>query len=549
MKLKFRLLASTSVLVSLMVAACDNSTMRIATHTQLENLDPVWTTAYMTRNHGYLVYDTLFALDQNLEPQPQMVESFSVSADQKTYTFKLRPGLKWHDGTNVTAADCVASLVRWSKRDGVGQELFKGVSSVTASDDQTMVMQFIQPNDEVLTALAKVSSNVPFMMPRRVAETDPMKPIDDATGSGPYVFQKDKWVPGSKAVYIKNPNYAPRNEKASLAAGGKVAKAKEIDLVYYRDQNAAADALLKGDVDYVESPSTKLLPKLVGKDHVVVANTDPLGNVAMMRFNSQAKPFNNPAIRRAVLMTINQGQYMNAALGDKRFYRDCFSVYACGTTYGTEAGAELMKKGDLDAARAALRAARYDGTPVVILNPADVPVIAALTAVTAENLRNIGMNVEVRDMSLADMMQQRTQGGWSIFHTWWLAGDLLDPMSIAYSGNATTGWPGAPQDAQLESLRLAFSKATSTDEKQKLAAKVQERVIAIGALGTLGQFFEPVAFRDNVVGITSPIQFYWSLARATPEAQRIEGVPGEIKGQFFNEEIGAWRMPAPYTKK
>ncbi len=550
MQLHNKLLASAAVLIPLVAGACaDNqNTMRIATHTQLENLDPEWTTAYMTRNHGYLVYDTLFAYDQNFEPKPQMVDTYTVSPDQKTWTFKLRPGQKWHDGTNVTAADCVASLQRWAKRDGDGQDLFKNVASLTAADDQTIVMQLSRPDNRVLIDLAKMSANVPFMMPKRIAETDPNTPITDATGSGPFIFQKDKWDPNGKAVYVRNPNYVPRSDKASLAAGGKVARAKEIDLVYYRDQNAAADALVKGDVDYLESPSTRLVPKIAGKNHVVIANTDPLGNLAMMRFNSQAKPFNNPAIRRAVLMTIHQERYMDAALGDKRFYRPCFSIYACGTTYASLAGAELMQKdGDLDAARTALKAAHYDGTPVVILNPSDNPVISAFTAVTAENLRYIGMNVEVRDMTLANMMQERTKGNWSLFHTWWLAGDVMDPSDIAYSGNAATGWPGAAQDAQLESLRLAFSKATSPDEKFKLAAKVQERVYALATLAPLGQFFEPVALRDDVVGVTSPIQFYWSLARATPKAQRVEGVPGEIKGQFFTETIGDYQWPVPYN--
>lgn len=533
MSLKSTLLAGAAILVPLTLGACGNTdTVRIATHSQLENLDPEWTTAYITRNHGYLVYDTLFALDQNLEPQPQMVESFNSSADQKTWTFKLRPGLKWHDGTNVTAADCVASLERWGKRDGVGQELFKNVTSLEAADDKTIVLQLREPSNLVLESLAKASSNVPFMMPKRLAATDPNVAITEAIGSGPYMFEQNKWVPGAKASYSRNPNYVARVEKTSMAAGGKVAKAKKIDLIYYGDQEAAAAALVKGDVDYVESPSTRLVPKLVGQKHVVVANTDPLGNVAMMRFNSQQKPFNNPAVRRAVLMTINQEQYMTSALGDKRFWRTCYSVYACGTPMANEAGASILQTNNIEAARKALKAAHYDGTPVVVLNPKDNPVITALTSVTVENLRKIGMTVEVRDMTLAEMMKARTGSDWSMFHTWWLAGDVVDPMGIAYSGDMAKGWPGAPSDPQLESLRLAYSKAASADERKSIAAKAQERVLAIGALGTLGQFFEPVAFRDNVTGITSPIQFYWSLARESREKQRIEGVPGEIQGQF-----------------
>ncbi len=540
MPLKLRLLAGAVLLLPLATGACDNN-VRIATHAKLENLDPIWTTAYITRNHGYLVYDTLFALDQNLEPKPQMVETYKTSEDGRTWTFTLRPGLKWHDGTNVSAEDCVASLQRWSKRDGMGQELFKDVTSLTAADSRTIVMQLAKPSGIVLESLAKVSSNVPFMMPKRVAETDPFTPIQDATGSGPYVFQKDKFVPGAQAVYTKNTAYVPRSDKSSMAAGAKIAKAREIGLIYYGDSTAAAKALQADTVQYVESPTPKVVTQLVGKDHIVVANTDPLGNVAMMRFNSQLPPFDNPGVRKAVLMTIDQDKYMKAALGDPRFYRQCFSIYACGTPFATDAGNAVLRTANLDAARKALRAAGYRGQTVVILNPTDIPVIAAFTAVTVANLREIGMTVEVRDMSFETMMKERAvPGGWNMFHTWWLAGDVDDPMAIAYSGNAVTGWPGAPNDPQLEQLRLAFSRANGIDEKKAIADKVQERVLAIGALGTLGQFFEPVAFRDNVTGITSPIQFYWSLARGTKAEQQAENIPGKIEGQFQKEWVGYW---------
>jgi peptide/nickel transport system substrate-binding protein len=540
-----KLLAGAALFIPLITGACDNN-VRVATHAKLEYLDPIWTTAYITRNHGYLVYDTLFALDQNFEPKPQMVDKYTTSPDGLTWTFTLRPGLKWHDGTDVTAEDCVASLQRWAKRDGTGQELFKDVRSLSASDSRTIVMQLNRPSGIVLEALAKSSANVPFMMPKRVADTDPNTPIQDATGSGPFIFQKDKFVPGQQAVYVKNKAYVPRSEPASLAAGGKIAKSNEIGLVYYGDSNTAAKELIKDNVQYIESPTPKVVTQLVGKDHVIVANTDPLGNVGMMRFNSQQAPFNNPAVRRAVLMTIDQNAYMMAALGDRRFYRVCYSVYPCGTPLATDAGNAILKTANLEAARKALRAAGYNGAPIVVLNPTDIPVIAAFTRVTVENLRNIGMKVEVRDMSFETMMKERTvkgtpaQGGWSMFHTWWLAGDVDDPMAIAFSGDAAKGWPGAPNDPQIEKLRLDFSRAATLDEKRAIAAKLQERLLAIGALGTLGQFFEPVAFRDNMTGITAPIQFYWTLYRATKGDEQQKSYPGQLDGQFMKEWVGYW---------
>ena len=547
MRLTGRLLASAALIIPLATGACDNN-VRVATHAKLEILDPIYTTAYITRNHGYLVYDTLFALDQNFEPKPQMVDSYTTSPDGTTWTFVLRPGLKWHDGTNVTAEDCVASLQRWAKRDGLGQELFKDVQSLTAPDAKTIVMQLKQPSGLVLEGLAKNSANVPFMMPKRIADTDPNTPIQDATGSGPYVFQADKFVPGSQAIYKKNQAYVPRAGKSSLAAGGKIAKTEQIGLIYYGDQAKATEALRKDDIQYLEGPSRKSVTQLVGKDHIIVANTDSLGNVGMVRFNSQQPPFNNVAVRRAVLMTINQTQYMQTVLGDPRFYRVCYSIYPCGTPMANDAGNAILQTANLEEAQKALRASGYRGAPVVVLNPTDTPVLAALTMVTVENLRKIGMTVEVRDMSFETMTKERTvkgpvsQGGWSMFHTLWQAGDIDDPLAIAFSGDAAKGWPGAPNDPQLEQLRLAFARATTLGQKKEIAAKVQDRILALGALGTLGQWFEPVAFRDNMVGITSPIQFYWTLYRTTQHdtAQDYKDFPGRIEGQFQQEWVGYW---------
>jgi len=524
---KNRLLPLAALALPLLLAGCAGNVLRVAPHAELKVVDPVWTTAYITRNHGYLVYDTLFAMNENFEPKPQMVDTWTMSADKKIWTFRLRDGLKWHDGKDVTAADCVASLQRWSKRDGVGQQLFSDVESLSALDARTISLKLRVPNGNVPETLAKMSSNVPFMMPKRVAEADPFQPIQDTTGSGPFIFKKEDWVPGKKVVYIKNRSYVARAEPLSMAAGGKVPQADMIEWRYYPDQASMAQALIDGTVDYVESPSNKLVPTLEGKKDVVVASTDPLGNIGMARFNTLLPPFDNVAVRRAAAMVMQQEDYMSAALGDPKYWRTCYSVFPCGTAYSNNAASDVMKSTNLDAARKALQAAKYDGTPVVILNPVDSPVISAFTQVTAGKLRLIGMKVDVQDMDWATLTQRRANrgsakdGGWSMFHTWWLAGDVMDPGFIAFSGDRENGWFGWPQDAELEKYRLAFKQAATQDEKKVLAAKVQQRLIEIGAFGILGQFFEPVAFSSHVTGITSPIQFYWNMSVELPWWKRM----------------------------
>jgi peptide/nickel transport system substrate-binding protein len=499
--------------------AAAESVLRVIPHADLKNLDPIWTTAYISRNHGYLVYDTLFAMDESFTPRPQMVEDWSTSDDGLTWTFNLRAGLKWHDGAPVTAADCVASLERWGKRDGMGQQLFGVIESLTAEDADTIVMKLKEPYGLVLESIGKISSNVPFMMPERVAKTDPFEQISDYTGSGPFKFEKDLWVPGSKVVYTKFEDYVPRSEPASAASGGKIAKVDRVEWTYFPDQNTAMNALMAGEVDFFEAPANDLMPILSTNPDLTVEINDPLGNIGFARFNHLLPPFDNAEIRRAAIMAMRQEDYMAGAVGDQKFWRTCYSVYPCGTPLANEVGSEVMMTGDTEKAKAALKAAGYDGTPVVIMQPTDIPLLSAFSLITAEKLRNAGMTVDVQAMDWSTLTSRRAKrdpvadGGWNMFHTWWIGADVIDPMSIAFSGNPEKGWFGWANDAELEAARAAFAKANSLEEKQEIAKKVQERLWAIGASGELGQFFVPVAYRNNVKGlIRSPVQFFWNMS-------------------------------------
>ncbi len=503
-------------------AASDGSTktvLRVIPHADLKNLDPIWTTAYISRNHGYLIYDTLFAMDDDFKPQPQMVDTWTTSDDGLVWTFKLRSGLMWHDGAKVTAEDCVASLGRWGKRDGMGQQLFGVIASLTAADDDTIVMTLSEPYGLVLESIGKISSNVPFMMPARVAATDPFEQIDEYIGSGPFVFQKDSWVPGSKVVYTKFEGYVPRSEPVSAASGGKIAKVDQVEWTYFPDQTTAVNALMAGEVDFFEAPANDLVPIMEANPDVTAEVNDPLGNVGFARFNHLLPPFDNVKVRRAALMAMKQENYMAGAVGDQKYWKTCYSVFPCGTPLDNDVGSEIMSSGDLDAAKAALAESGYDGTPVIIMQPTDVPVLSAFSLITAETLRNIGMEVDVQAMDWSTLTSRRakrdpvSEGGWNMFHTWWIGADVIDPMSIAFSGNPDKGWFGWPSDAELETARAAYAKATTLEEKQEIGRKVQERLWAIGSSGHLGQFFTPVAYRNNVEGlIKSPVQFFWNLS-------------------------------------
>ena len=522
--------AVRSVLYSAVLSAClvgnsavsAETVLKVIPHADLKNVDPIWTTAYITRNHGYMVYDTLFAMNDALEPQPQMVDTWSVSDDKLTYTFTLRDGLKWQDGTAVTAEDCVASLQRWGKRDGMGQKLMDVVESLEPVDEKTFKMVLTEPYGLVIESIGKISSNVPFMMPKRLADTDPFEQVPEIVGSGPFKFIKDEWVPGSKVVYVKNADYVPRDEPPSSASGGKIAKVDKVEWIYLPDPQTAMNALISGEVDYYEQVPGDLAPVLAQSPGIVVEVLDPLGNQGMVRMNHLLPPFDKPESRQAVAMLIDQTTYMQAAVGNPDYYKTCHSLYACGSPLETQEGYDAYMERNVEKAKELIEQAGYTGHPVVLMDPTDVPILHAASLVTAQNLREAGFDVDVQAMDWSTLTSRRAkkdpvdQGGWNVFHTWWIGGDIANPIShVGMSGGGPErAWFGWPNDETLEKLRDEFSKETDVEKQKALATEIQVRALDIVTHGNFGTFFVPVGYRDNIKGlIKSPVQFFWNIEK------------------------------------
>jgi len=502
--------------------AAAQSVLKFKAHADLKNIDPIWTTAYITRNHGYMVYDTLFALDANFEAQPQMADSYSVSDDGKVYTIKLRDGLMWHDGTPVTAADCVASINRWGKRDGMGQQLAAVTEKLEATDAKTIKLTLTEPWGLVLQALGKMSSNVPFMMPKRLAETDAFEQVPEVIGSGPFKFVKDEWVPGSKVVYVKNTDYIPRSEPASGAAGGKVVNFDRVEWLYIPDQNSAMNALISGEIDYLEDPQADLLPVLKASPGVVVESIDPAGSQGWLRLNWLNFPFNKVKARQAMQLMVNQETYLRAIVGNPALYQTCPAMFVCDTPFATAAGSERVMTQNLEKAKQLLKESGYNGEKVVLMHPTDLPTLSAATQVTAQLMRQLGINLEVQAMDWSTLTSRRAEkksiadGGWSAFHTSWIGPDLLNPVAnIGVSGGCEEkAWFGWPCDKQIEDLRAAFARETDPAKQKEIATKVQERAMEIVTYIPLGQYMEPIAYRDNLVGIIkAPVPFLWNISK------------------------------------
>jgi peptide/nickel transport system substrate-binding protein len=504
-------------------AEAGTKTLRFIPQADLRSIDPIWTTAYVTRNFGYLVFDTLFSLDKDFKPQPQMVDRWTVSDDKLVYKFTLRDGLKWHDGRPVQAADCIASIERWGKRDTLGQKLMEAVGEMQAVDDTTFTIGLKSPFPLILDALGKLSSNVPFMMPERLAKTDPYQQIPEAIGSGPFQFVKEEWQPGNKAVFIKNPDYVPREEAPSFAAGGKVAKVDRVEWLYIPDTATAAAALSAGEADWYEQPPADLVPVFAANQDIVVTTVDPLGNQGILRFNHIQPPFNNLKMRQAVLNLVNQKDYMGAAAGDPKYWKTCAALFGCGTPFETNAGAEALLNGPSPAkAKQLIQEAGYKGEKIVLLDATDQPIVHGQALVTLDALRKAGLNVELQANDWGTLINRRTskepveRNGWSIFHTWTSAPDFFSPaVNILVRGNDDKAWFGWPSDLKIEALIDAWFKAPDLAAQKKLAADIQVEAYTndVPYVPT-GQFVVPTAYRKNLEGIiVAPVVFLWNVEK------------------------------------
>jgi peptide/nickel transport system substrate-binding protein len=507
-----------------MSSPADAKTITAVMHSDLRVIDPGITTAYITRDHGYMVYDTLLAEDANFKIQPQMAD-WKVSDDKLTYTFTLRDGLKWHDGTPVTAEDCVASLKRWGRNDGMGQKLMDFTASIEATDIRTITLKLKEPYGLVLESIGKPSSLVPFMMPKRLAETPPGQQIKEQIGSGPFKFVQAEFQPGVKAVYEKNRDYVPRKEPPSWTSGGKVVKVDRVEWITMADAQTAVNALQSGDIDFMENPSWDILPVLSANPDLKLEILNKLGYQTLGRMNFLYPPFDNVKVRRAALLAMNQKDVMDALVGNPEYYRICGAIFVCGTPLASDVGAESLVKGNgMAEAKKLLAESGYDGTPVVLLAPGDVLTLKAQPIVAAQLLRDAGFKVDVQATDWQTVVTRRAsqkppkEGGWNIFFTNWVGADVVNPVAnVSVGGRGKNGgWFGWAEDAKVEALRDAFARSSSAEEQKKIADEIQkenyDQVIYI----PLGQYLIPSVWRKSLTGVldgpATPI--FWNIDKS-----------------------------------
>ena len=498
--------------------------LRFVPQANLANFDPIWGTQYVVRNASAMVWDTLYGVDEELQPQRQMVEAEEVSSDGLTWTFRLRPGLKFHDGEPVLAKDVAASLNRWAARDQMGLLIKTIQQDLAPVDDRTVKWVLKQPFPKMLLALGKISTPIAFIMPERIAKTDPFKQISEYIGSGPMRFVKNEWVPGAKAVFEKFPDYVPRSEPASWLAGGKRMLADRIEWVVMPDPATAAAALQSGEIDWWENPISDLVPLLRKNRNVAVDIADPLGNIGAFRMNHLYPPFNDVRARRAVLMAMSQEDYMRAIVGDDdNLWKPLPGFFTPGTPLYTEEGGEILKgPRDLDGAKKLLAQSGYAGEPVTCLVAQDQPITKAQGDITADLLKRLGMNVDFAAIDWGTVGARRAmktppgQGGWHMFHTWHSGADCVNPaVAIGVRASGDKAWFGWPASPEVEAQVSAWYEAKTLEEEKAAIRHLNKAALEAVVYAPTGFFLEYQAWRRNVSGIVQgPLPFFWGVSKA-----------------------------------
>ncbi len=521
-----RRLAATALAAPLIVRAAGaqpRKVLRVVPQAEPQVFDPHQSQANVTSIHVAMVYDTLFSWDADMVPRPQMVETWTKSDDGLLYRFTLRPGLMFHDNTPVTTRDVLATLRRLFVRDSQNQ-IFAGlIAAMEREDDRTFTIRLKEPFNYVEFLLGGSNGVVGAILREKDALTDPFTPIKEYIGSGPFRFNREEYRPGARLVYDRFAGYVPRKEPASGFAGGKVVKLDRVEIVPIPDASTAYAAIRSGEVDFLDGPALDLLPTVANDPNIVIGEVWPIETYAVLRFNHLHPPFNDLKVRQAVAHAVSQKDYMAAAYGDPKYWRECYAFWICGSPNGTEIGSDAFRKPDLAKAQALLKESSYRGEKVVLIGGSDIPAYQQMSLVTADLLKRIGMNVDMQMSDWGTVAARRAkkdppaQGGWNIFHTSangaQLASPLTSPSTITTcDGKNFVGWPC---DQVEEDMRIAYIRESDPAKQRALLERMHARLWESLPYVPLGQFKQPFLWRRNVTGVLKTNTLvYWNIDKA-----------------------------------
>ncbi len=505
-----------------LVRAAAQTTLRFIPVIDLAFIDPIYAGAQVSRNHGFMVYDTLYGINSALEVSPQMVEGHVVSHDGRQWDLTLRDGLVWHDGTKVLARDCVASIGRWARRDAFGAALMRATDELSAPDDKTIRFRLKRPFPLLPMALGKAAVLAAFMMPERLASQDAFKPLSEAIGSGPFRFVADERVPGARNVYARFDGYRPRSDGTpDWTAGPKLVHYDRVVWTTMPDAGTGVSALQTGEQDWQETFPHDLLPVLKRTPGVAIRTLDPRGYACMLRLNHLQAPFDNPMIRRAVLGAVDQVAMMTAVAGDDPAYRVTpAGVFTPDTPMASAPPGNLFGGNrDMAKVRDAVKAAGYNGEKLVVLVPTNSTVQKPLGDMVADMFQQAGMNVEYAGMDFGSVLQRQQKrdasnaGGWSCGAGNWQGIDCVNPAGHPLlAGDASAaGWY---RSEKMEDLRTRWLSVPDLGGQQALARDMQALAWEEVPFLPLGEYKQPTAYRTAITGVLNGTAVFWNVRPA-----------------------------------
>jgi len=474
-------------------------TLNIVLESEAVILDPHATTAAITRTFATHVFDTLFAMDGQGMIRPQMVEAHETSADGLTWNFRLREGLKFHDGAPVTSADVVASLERWAPRDSLGRMLWAAKSELVAIDPRSFRLTLARPFPLVLDVLGKPNAPLPVILPERLARVPVETRIREITGSGPFRFKAADWRPGNVMVLERFADYVPRAEPSDFLAGGKRVHLDALNLRVMPDQATGATALMAGEVDYMQYLPFDLLPRLERARGVRMMG---LGGIhqfqGSFRLNHAAAPMDDPAVRRVLWRCVDQASILTA-IGVPQQFRapPCPSYFMCDTPLDSRAGAEATLF-DPAEARRMLAATGYRGEPLNFLTVAG-GISQTAAQVMIQSMQQAGFNVTEQLMDWGTLLARRARReGWHMFSVYANGTDMFSPLTNFYISNTCADFPGWDCDRDMARLLGEFALTPDGTARKRIAGEIQAIAVRHVPSVMWGQFTIPAGFRDRV---------------------------------------------------
>jgi peptide/nickel transport system substrate-binding protein len=498
-------------------------TLTFVPQSPLASLDPVWTSAMTTRNVGFQVFDVLFGRDAQMNPKPQMLEGYVVGDDGRRWVMTLRPNQWFHDGEPVLARDCTASLRRWMKRDPGGATLEARLDALEAPDDRTIVFR-LKKKFPALPMLLSKFQTAAVMVPSRLAATDPFRQMPETIGSGPFRFLADEYVIGSHAALAPFERYVPRNDPASFTAGGHRVLVDRMEWKMIPDAATAANALITGEVDWLEMPLPDLLPMLRRSPNVVVGRLDDWGFISQLRPNHLNPPTSNQAFRRALLAAIDQREVMAAVMGnDPGGAITPMGFLATGKPDVDSAGIEaLTTRHRPDEVKEMLAKAGYGGERLVFLHTTDQPFYNVASLVVADQLARVGVNIDDQAMDWGTVLQRRAsreplaKGGWSLFVSVTPVPEYRNPLlATLLRGNGKDAWIGWPDIPRIEAAYNGWLDADDEPERTRLEREIQLAACDSVPFIPLGRYMPSAGWRSALSHpLKGPAPVFWEISKS-----------------------------------